>query len=170
MAGGGTGGHLYPGLAVAGALEARVKAAGGEIELIWAATPRQVDERLLAQFGERYVRQRVQPFTKSIGKLWGFWRAWVDSCNYWREEFGKKSVDCVVALGGYAAGPAGQVAAKTGVPIVLLNPDALPGRANRYLLKRADVVVTQWPLAMGDYTEWMAQEDAGAYLSLPHGT
>jgi len=52
----------------------------------------------------------------------------------------------VVALGGYAAGPAAFVAAKRKIPVVLLNPDALPGLANRLLLKRADVVVTQWAL------------------------
>ena len=146
MAGGGTGGHLYPGLAVAEALRKQVEAAGRKLELTWAATPRAVDERLLAKYGANYVRQPVRPFTKSILKWWGFWRAWVASCHHWQEALGNGGADCVVALGGYAAGPAGYVAAKTGIPIVLLNPDALPGRANRFLLKRADVVVTQWPL------------------------
>ena len=31
--------------------------------------------------------------------------------------------------------------------MVLLNPDAMPGLANRFLMKRADLVVTQWPLS-----------------------
>jgi UDP-N-acetylglucosamine--N-acetylmuramyl-(pentapeptide) pyrophosphoryl-undecaprenol N-acetylglucosamine transferase len=112
--------------------------------LIWAATPRAVDERLLSQFGERYVRQAVQPLVKSFGKLWGFWRGWRDSCQYWAEYFAQRRVDAVVALGGYAAGPAAYVAAKRKIPVALLNPDALPGRANRFLLKRADVIATQW--------------------------
>ena len=48
MAGGGTGGHLYPGLAVAEALRHRL---GEHLELVWAATPRPVDQRLLGQYG-----------------------------------------------------------------------------------------------------------------------
>jgi UDP-N-acetylglucosamine--N-acetylmuramyl-(pentapeptide) pyrophosphoryl-undecaprenol N-acetylglucosamine transferase len=152
MAGGGTGGHLYPGLAVADALRALAAAGGPDgdglnVELLWAATPRPVDQRLLSKFGDRYIRQPVQPLVKAVGKLWGFWRGWRESCRYWTAYFSEHDVHCVVALGGYAAGPASYVAAKRGIPVVLLNPDALPGLANRFLLKRADVVVTQWPLA-----------------------
>lgn len=143
MAGGGTGGHLYPGLAVADALTART---GGNVELLWAATPRPVDQRLLSKFGDHYIQQPVQPLVKSVGKLWGFWKGWRDSCAYWNHYLRENDVHCVVALGGYAAGPASYVAAKRRIPVVLLNPDALPGLANRFLLKRADVVVTQWPL------------------------
>jgi len=149
MAGGGTGGHLYPGLAVADALRKRVSNKGSgkrELELIWAATPRAVDQRLLAQFGEGYIRQPVQPLVKSLGKLWAFWTGWRQSCRYWAAYFAQNQVDAVVALGGYAAGPAAYIAAQRGIPVILLNPDALPGRANRFLLKRADVIVTQWPL------------------------
>ena len=47
----------------------------------------------------------------------GFWRGWRESCGYWSERFGREKVDCVVALGGYAAGPAAYVAAKRGVPV-----------------------------------------------------
>jgi len=147
MAGGGTGGHLYPGLAVADALEAHIRARGGKLELVWAATPRAVDQRLLSKFGDLYIRQPVQPLVKEFGKLWGFWTGWRESCRFWETYFREHRVQAVVALGGYAAGPAAYVAAKRRIPVVLLNPDALPGRANRFLLKRADVVVTQWPLA-----------------------
>lgn len=146
MAGGGTGGHLYPGLAVAGALKARVEASGGSLNLLWAATPRAVDQRLLGGFGERYIRQPVQPLAPSIGKLWGFWKGWRESCAFWAAYLDQNKIDCVVALGGYAAGPAAYVAAKRKIPVVLLNPDALPGRANRFLFKRANVIVTQWAL------------------------
>jgi UDP-N-acetylglucosamine--N-acetylmuramyl-(pentapeptide) pyrophosphoryl-undecaprenol N-acetylglucosamine transferase len=114
--------------------------------LIWAATPRAVDQRLLAQFGERYIRQPVQPLVKNLGKLWGFWIGWRQSCRYWAAYFDHNRVNAVVALGGYAAGPAAYIAAKRQIPVVLLNPDALPGRANRFLFKRANVIVTQWPL------------------------
>jgi UDP-N-acetylglucosamine--N-acetylmuramyl-(pentapeptide) pyrophosphoryl-undecaprenol N-acetylglucosamine transferase len=116
------------------------------VDIVWAATPRTVDQRLLSHFGDHYIRQEVQPLERSLGKLWAFWRGWKQTCRYWADAFSKQPADCVVALGGYAAGPAAYVASKRGIPIILLNPDALPGLANRFLLKRADVVVTQWPL------------------------
>lgn len=148
MAGGGTGGHLYPGLAVAEALQ---EILGGAAELVWAATPRPVDQRLLAGFGANYVAQPVQPLVKKIGKLWAFWRGWRKSCAYWSAEFQKRRPDAVLALGGYAAGPAAYVAGRFGVPVALLNPDALPGLANRFLLKRADRVFVQWDLPAAYY-------------------
>ena len=138
MAGGGTGGHLYPGLAVADALRARVAEMDVELELLWAATPRSVDQRLLSKFGEHYVQQPVQPLVKSVKKVVGFFKAWRQTCDLWARRFSTEKVDCVVALGGYAAGPAAYVAAKRRIPVVLLNPDALAGPANRFLLKRLD--------------------------------
>lgn len=145
MAGGGTGGHLYPGLAVAEALEQECMGTGG-VELIWAATPRPVDQHLLSRFGTRYVQQPVQPLVKRFSKLWGFLRGWHKSCVYWKTYFRKNKVDAVLALGGYAAGPAAYVAGKMGIPVGLLNPDAVPGLANRFLLKRVQRIFSQWPL------------------------
>jgi UDP-N-acetylglucosamine--N-acetylmuramyl-(pentapeptide) pyrophosphoryl-undecaprenol N-acetylglucosamine transferase len=145
MAGGGTGGHLYPGLAVAEALREEI---GPSLELVWAATPRAVDQRLLTKFGDNYIRQPVQPLQiKKIGKWWGFLRDWRKSCAFWKRDFLQNPPACVVALGGYAAGPAAYVAACEGIPVSLLNPDALPGLANRFLLKRSDLVFSQWKLA-----------------------
>lgn len=143
MAGGGTGGHLYPGLAVAEALREKL---GDRVTLVWAATPRPVDQRLLAQYGENYVRQNVQPLVKKITRLWGFYNGWMSSCAYWKRYFRDNQVDAVLALGGYAAGPASYVASQQGIPVGMLNPDAVPGLANRFLLKRSNKVFAQWSL------------------------
>jgi len=143
MAGGGTGGHLYPGLAVAAALQERL---GSRLSILWAATPRPVDKHLLAGFGEAYIPQPVQPMPRRISKIWPFIRGWRESCKYWQQVFSQAQADAVLALGGYAAGPAAHVAARFGIPVALLNPDALPGLANRFLLKRAQCVFVQWPL------------------------
>ena len=95
MAGGGTGGHLYPGLAVAEALEQACAASGG-VELIWAATPRTVDKHLLSGFGPRYVPQPVQPLVKKLSKLWAFWQGWRKSCAYWKSYFRDHKVDAEI--------------------------------------------------------------------------
>lgn len=143
MAGGGTGGHLYPGLAVAEALKEKL---GDRVDLVWAATPRPVDQRLLSQFGKNYVQQSVQPLVKKISRLWAFYNGWMSTCAHWKRYFRDTQVDAVLALGGYAAGPASYVASQQGIPVGLLNPDAVPGLANRFLLKRSNKVFSQWSL------------------------
>ncbi len=143
FAGGGTGGHIYPGLAVAEALEQATKE---PVEIIWAATARPVDQRLLKGMGRRYVAQSVQPIPRNIKKAWPFVQAWRESCQYWERAFRETAPHVVLALGGYAAAPAAFVAAKMGIPVALINPDAVPGIANRQLLRRAAQTFTQWEL------------------------
>ena len=167
MAGGGTGGHLYPGLAVAEALRSLAGERGLGLELTWAATPRAVDQRLLSGFGTSYVKQTVQPLVKSVKKIWPFIVGWRESCALWGRRFGEQAPDCVVALGGYAAGPAAYVASKRGIPVVLLNPDALPGLANRFLFKHSTTVVTQWAWeAAGAGGKWKANHIRGRVKAL----
>ncbi len=146
MAGGGTGGHLYPGLAVAHQLDQLLSSAGRQVKIIWAATPRKIDQRLLGAAAADYVQQDVKPLSTNPVKWPAFYMAWQKSCRYWREFFAQHQVAVVLALGGYAAGPASYEAAKLNIPVGLLNPDALAGRASRFLMRRANVIFSQWPL------------------------
>jgi UDP-N-acetylglucosamine--N-acetylmuramyl-(pentapeptide) pyrophosphoryl-undecaprenol N-acetylglucosamine transferase len=57
----------------------------------------------------------------------------------------------VLGLGGFAAGPVVCRAAGAGIAVGLLNPDAVPGKANRYLAARADVIFTQFPSTMESF-------------------
>ncbi len=146
MAGGGTGGHLYPGLAVAQQLDQLLSSTGRQVKTVWAATPRKIDRRLLGGAGADYIEQDVKPFSTNPFKWPAFYAAWQKSCRYWRDFFAQSQVAAVLALGGYAAGPASYEAAKAHIPVGLLNPDALAGRANRFLMGRANVIFSQWPM------------------------
>ncbi|HTV47317.1 MAG TPA: UDP-N-acetylglucosamine--N-acetylmuramyl-(pentapeptide) pyrophosphoryl-undecaprenol N-acetylglucosamine transferase [Phycisphaerae bacterium] len=143
FSGGGTGGHLYPGIAVAEELQNHY---GHALKITWAATDRPIDRHLLSGFGDDYVRQPVQPVSARPLQWLGFYNAWRKSCAHWAAFFTSHRVDAVLALGGYAAAPAAYVGVKRGIPVGLLNPDALPGRANRFLLHRVTRVFSQWPI------------------------
>lgn len=146
FAGGGTGGHIYPGLAIEEAMRGLL----GESPCVtWAATNRPVDQRLLSGFDARYVRQAVQPLPRGIRQIWPFVQGWSASCRHWNKTFQMDRPAAVVALGGYAAAPAAHVATRLGIPLVLVNPDAVPGIANRYLMRRAQCTFTQWELPAG---------------------
>ncbi|MGC9260180.1 MAG: UDP-N-acetylglucosamine--N-acetylmuramyl-(pentapeptide) pyrophosphoryl-undecaprenol N-acetylglucosamine transferase [Phycisphaerae bacterium] len=144
MAGGGTGGHIYPGLAVLEQLANPLANLGRPVKIIWAATPRKIDQRLLRTF--HYVPQIIRPLQPNPLRWPGFYMAWRQTCRYWRGFFAERKVVAVLALGGYAAGAVAYEAARRKIPVGLLNPDALVGRANRFLMDRAAVIFTQWPL------------------------
>ncbi len=143
FAGGGTGGHLFPGIAVAEALRALQPGA----ELTFLTTNRPLDRELLRHTAATQIEQAVQPFTLHPLRAWGFWRSWRASVAAAGRLFREKPPRAVLGLGGYAAGPAVVAAAKMEIPAAILNPDAVPGRANQYLARRSRCVVLQWDVS-----------------------
>lgn len=140
FAGGGTGGHLFPGLAVAQAVERLDPAAW----ITFLTSDRPLDRELLTRTDYEQVLQPVRPLT---GRPWqwpAFWLAWRRSVAICKQIFQQRWPDAVLGLGGYAAGPAVVTARRLGIPAAILNPDVLPGRANRHLAGRCDRVILQW--------------------------
>ncbi|MCK4341693.1 MAG: UDP-N-acetylglucosamine--N-acetylmuramyl-(pentapeptide) pyrophosphoryl-undecaprenol N-acetylglucosamine transferase [Phycisphaerae bacterium] len=140
FAGGGTGGHLFPGLAVAEALREQTS----EARIAFFTTTRALDRQLLEPTAYEQITQPVQPLTLNPLKLPGFWLAWRRSVQAARGFLKARQVRAVLGLGGYAAGPAVVAARKLGIRTAILNPDAIPGRANRHLAGYAELVVLQW--------------------------
>ncbi|GAF72090.1 unnamed protein product, partial [marine sediment metagenome] len=127
FAGGGTGGHLYPGLAVAEALRAKRP----DAQVVFACSNRAIDRRILEATPYPYIPQPVRPLP---ARPWGwpaFLAAWVRSCALARRLMGDLCPAAVLGLGGFAAAPMICRASRVGVPTALLNPDAVPGKANR---------------------------------------
>lgn len=143
LAGGGTGGHLFPGLAVADALRRREPGA----TVAFFTTTRALDRQLLNTTPFEQIEQSVRPFTLHPLRLPGFWWAWHRSVQAARAYLREKQTRAVLGLGGYAAGPAVVAARSLGIRTAILNPDAIPGRANRHLARCADLVVLQWDLS-----------------------
>jgi len=131
VAGGGTGGHLFPGIAVIEELRRR-----GPVEVTWVGTPRGIEARLLPSRGERFETLEVAPLkgrtpgelARSLGLLpWAAARAGA----LLREA----RPDLVLGLGGYVAGPLLLAAAGAGIPTALLEQNARVGLTNRWLAR-----------------------------------
>ena len=140
FAGGGTGGHLFPGIAVAEALSALEPDANIE----FFTTSRALDEQLLSRTPFRQTPQSVRPFPTRPWGWPGFLQHWRKSVSAARKRMRDQPATVVLGLGGYAAGPAVVAAGKLGLRAAILNPDAIPGRANRRLARHADLIVLQW--------------------------
>jgi len=145
FAGGGTGGHLYPALAVAERLEALQAGA----RVVFACSNRPIDREVLAPGGRPMVVQPVRPLPRRPGQVPGFLLAWMRSARLARDMVRDLKPAAVLGLGGFAAGPLVRQAAKAGVRCALLNPDAVPGRANLYLARYAGAIFTQFEQTSG---------------------
>lgn len=143
FAGGGTGGHLYPGLAVADTL----RAVTPEAAILFLTTRRPLDRQLLEHSSYEQIEQPVRPATLNPVRLPAFLWAWRQSVQVARRVLRERNARAVLGLGGYAAGPAVVAARSLGIRTAILNPDAIPGRANRYLARRTDLVVLQWDVS-----------------------
>ncbi len=140
LAGGGTGGHLYPGIAVAEAL----RAAAPDFKAVFLCTQRDIDATILAPTGFEFIAQPIVPPVRTVGGLLKFWTSWRETKDLVRAAFRQHKPVAVLGLGGYAAGVAVKRAATKGLPTAILNPDVIPGKANQYLLKSVRAMCCQF--------------------------
>src|SRR6185295_10561329 len=106
LAGGGTGGHLYPGISVAQAL-AKVFP---EAKPLFLCTQREIDKTILDSTGFEYLAQPIVPPVRTIGGLLKFWSSWRATKDMLRKLFKERRPAAVLGLGGYAAGRAVEMA------------------------------------------------------------
>jgi len=142
LAGGGTGGHLYPGVAVAEALRRRMS----DLRILFLCTEREIDKVILGPAGFEFIAQPIVPPATSISGLLKFWRAWRETKDMLRALFKRESVTAAIGLGGFAAGAAIRMAASRKIPCALLNPDVIPGKANQFLMSSVQAVCCQFEL------------------------
>jgi UDP-N-acetylglucosamine--N-acetylmuramyl-(pentapeptide) pyrophosphoryl-undecaprenol N-acetylglucosamine transferase len=147
LAGGGTGGHLYPGLALAEAL----RLIEPDADIAFACTRRPIDRKILTCCGYPFSEIDSRPFNLRPWTWPGFLVSLIRSGNQARRRLREYCPDVVVGLGGYGSYAATRVGQKYGVPTAILNPDFVAGRANRRLGRWVDLAFCQFQEAVGDF-------------------
>jgi UDP-N-acetylglucosamine--N-acetylmuramyl-(pentapeptide) pyrophosphoryl-undecaprenol N-acetylglucosamine transferase len=136
FAGGGSGGHLFPGIAVAQALQERQP----DAQVLFVGSDRDVERRILEQEGFEHRPLPTAAFTvlrQSPRRFaWRNWQAWRAALRLVRD----LSPRAVIGCGGFASAPVVLAASRQGVPVVLLEQNVVPGRATRWLARRASSV------------------------------
>ena len=132
IAGGGTGGHLYPGVAVARELLARRP----DARISFAGTAKGIESRVIPREGfELDVIRSGGLKGKSIAdRARGAALLPVSVADAWAV-VSKRQPDLVIGVGGYSSGPVVLTAALRGVPTMLLEQNAVPGLTNRLLAR-----------------------------------
>jgi UDP-N-acetylglucosamine--N-acetylmuramyl-(pentapeptide) pyrophosphoryl-undecaprenol N-acetylglucosamine transferase len=145
FAGGGTGGHLYPALALADALSA----AEPTVRPFFIGAERGVEARILPQRGLEHRLLPIRGLDRRAGVLGnlGVVAALVRSMGRLAGEFQRLRPELVVVTGGYAGAPAGLMAALTGVPLALQEQNAHAGLTTRLLARFADQIHVAFPEA-----------------------
>lgn len=141
---GGTGGHVYPALAVANALRER------NTEVTWLGTRRGLEARVVPANnfaiewisveglrGKGIMSWLLAPF-KLLRAMWQSGAA-----------IRRVKPDCILGMGGFVAGPGGLVARMLGKPLVVHEQNAVAGLTNKYLARIANSVLTGFPDAEG---------------------
>src|SRR5688572_26628608 len=141
LAGGGTGGHLYPGIAVAEALRKQLP----DCRPIFLCTEKEIDRVILDAAGYDFIPQPIVPPTRTVGGLLKFWKSWRETKDLVRQKLREHRPAAVIGLGGYAAGVAVKTAALKKIPTAIINPDVIPGKANQYLVRYTQKICCQFP-------------------------
>lgn len=143
---GGTGGHVFPGLAVARRLRAL------KVPVAWLGTREGLEARLVPALAPdvelEWIDIRGVRGKGLLGWLslpWRLVRAMSQAFRVMR----RRRPQAVLSLGGFVAGPGGLVAWLTRVPLLIHEQNAIPGMTNRWLALFADQVLTAFPVAVG---------------------
>lgn len=130
IAGGGTGGHVFPMVAVGQAL-ARLSP---DSRVFYVGTPRGMESRLLGSLGLDLELLDVAPLRGGglSGFATGLAKATASLKTSW-ELLRRRKPDVVLSVGGYAGGPVALAARMLGVPLAILEPNSVFGFTNRVL-------------------------------------
>jgi UDP-N-acetylglucosamine--N-acetylmuramyl-(pentapeptide) pyrophosphoryl-undecaprenol N-acetylglucosamine transferase len=140
IAGGGTGGHVFPAVAVAEAVQRL-----DDVDIVFVGTARGVEARVVPAGGWRLELLDIEPmkgggWTKAL-------RAAIVATRATRTALGivrRTAPRAVLSVGGYASGPAALAAAILGVPVAVLEPNSTVGLANRLLAPFAKCAFLAW--------------------------
>ncbi len=140
FAGGGTGGHLYPAIAIARELAILDPSS----RCVFLCSSRPLDKRILDAAGVESAAIPAAPPSLAPKRLLRFVLSWGPSLraarrviSRERDERGAEPV--VVAMGGFVAAPCVQAARAEHARVALINLDAIPGKANRWIAGRAEL-------------------------------
>jgi UDP-N-acetylglucosamine--N-acetylmuramyl-(pentapeptide) pyrophosphoryl-undecaprenol N-acetylglucosamine transferase len=130
IAGGGTGGHVYPGLAIAEEWARRHPAT----EVVFVGTERGVEAKAVPRAGYRLRTIAVRGFPRrpGLGQLQAIGALLASLGQTWRI-LGEEAPGVVVVTGGYVSAPVGLLAKLRGIPVLVQEQNSIPGATNRWL-------------------------------------
>lgn len=140
FAGGGTGGHIYPAIAVAEQIVKLEPTA----KIRFLCSSRSIDAQILAKTGFDYTVLPAKGFSVRPGKLVSFCTSFIKSYKVARGVLCESKDPVVIGVGGFVAAPVCLAAHRKRFPVALLNVDIVPGRANKIIGRWSNEIFVQF--------------------------
>ena len=157
FAGGGTGGHLFPGIAVAEELKRRNASA----RILFVGSQRSIEKTIVDEYSFEHHRLTIEPLrtlTRNPAKfLWRNQQAYRTA----KRLLQNRNPAAVIGLGGFASVPVVLAAASLRSPVILLEQNIVPGRATRWLSSRASLVCVSYPETRSEFPSSVATSLTG---------
>ena len=142
MSGGGTGGHIFPAIAIAQEIQKRFP----EAEFLFIGANGKMEMEKVPQSGFKIIGLNIAGFDRgNLLKNINLPFKLLSSFAKARKTIKEFKPDLAIGTGGFASGPALYMAANLGVPIFVQEQNSLPGKTNTYLARKAKAVFTAYP-------------------------
>ncbi|ROL62441.1 undecaprenyldiphospho-muramoylpentapeptide beta-N-acetylglucosaminyltransferase [Bacteroidetes/Chlorobi group bacterium ChocPot_Mid] len=141
VAAGGTGGHLFPAIAVVQKLEKYVK----KIEVKFFGTANRIESKIVPQSGYELITMPITGYSGifSLNSWLLPYKIW-KSIKICRKEIKKFKPQAILCTGAYISYPAGVAATKEKIPLVLMESNVNPGKTIKALSKKATFIITSF--------------------------
>ena len=141
LSGGGTGGHVYPAIAIAN----KIKEENPDAEILFVGTEKGIESEIIPKYGYELKTVTVQGFKRKIDldnvkRVFKLFKGLEES----RKVVKKFKPDIVIGTGGYVSGPVLFNAAMSKVPTVVHEQNSFPGVTNKILAKMVTTVLTSF--------------------------
>lgn len=142
ISGGGSGGHIFPAIAIAEALEKKDK----NIDILFVGANGKMEMEKIPQAGYKIEGLDVVGFHRK--KIWrniGFPFKLFKSMRQAKTIIDKFKPDVAIGVGGFASGPLLKQAQRKGIPTVIQEQNSYPGVTNKLLAKKANLICVAYP-------------------------
>lgn len=154
LSGGGTGGHIYPALA----LMRRLKAIDPTTEFLYVGTERGLESRIVPKAGVPFKAVKVEGFKRSLSlenlKTIQLFLQGIFKAKKIVKEF---NPDVVIGTGGYVCGPVVFAAARLGIPTIIHEQNSIAGVTNKFLARYVDKIATCFEEAKTEFGKYSSK-------------
>ncbi|MFC2130466.1 undecaprenyldiphospho-muramoylpentapeptide beta-N-acetylglucosaminyltransferase [Bacteroidota bacterium] len=142
VAAGGTGGHLFPAIAVVQKLE---KLTENDIQVIFVGTSQRMESKIIPELGYKYHSMPIEGFKGIFSPgSWTLPLKILKSIKICRKIIKEFKTDAVLCTGAYISYPAGAAAYKEKTPLILMESNVNPGKTIKMLATKAEFLITSF--------------------------
>ncbi|USS89456.1 undecaprenyldiphospho-muramoylpentapeptide beta-N-acetylglucosaminyltransferase [Fructilactobacillus cliffordii] len=151
VSGGGTGGHIYPALALVEALQRQDAGA----QVLYVGSKRGLEKNIVPEKGIAFRELKIQGFKRKLFSLYNFETVYLflKSVQAAKRIIKQFHPDVVVGTGGYVSGAVLYAAAKMGIPTVIHEQNSVVGWTNKFLSRYVDKIAIAFDEARSQFPE-----------------